>query len=70
MTREEVRVGMDVMCNGYEFTVTAIHTGQLEGMADVEKIPGGDRDGICVSLSELSPVPPKPPARARRRRAT
>ncbi len=61
MTRSEIRVGMDVMCNGYEFVVTAIHTGQLEGMADVERFRGGDRDGICVSISELTPT--RPPER-------
>lgn len=41
--------GKPVICNGYEGAIATVHSGQLEGMADVRLSSGV----ICVSVSEL-----------------
>lgn len=50
----ELAVGSKVICNGYEGTVSKIHTGQLEGMADVRLVRGT----VCVDITGLQLVKP------------
>jgi hypothetical protein len=44
-----VTVGQQVICNGYDGTVTEVHTGQLNGMCTVRLARGT----VCTGIAEL-----------------
>ena len=48
-TVQDIRIGLNLNCNGYPGTITEIHTGVLAGMATVRLNSGT----VCASISEL-----------------
>jgi len=48
----ELAIGSKVICNGYEGTIVKMHTGQLQGMADVRLSSGT----VCTDITDLQVV--------------